>query len=47
VLITERKEEIEKLRSENFDVIITEQLFHCGSALAPLLDIRTHILLVR
>nr|CAD2163818.1 unnamed protein product [Meloidogyne enterolobii] len=46
MLITERKEEIEKLHSENFDVIITEQLFHCGSALAPLLDIRTHILLV-
>ncbi|CAK5080088.1 unnamed protein product [Meloidogyne enterolobii] len=46
MLITERKEEIEKLHSENFDVIITEQLFHCGSALAPLLDIRTHVLLV-
>nr|CAD2186250.1 unnamed protein product [Meloidogyne enterolobii] len=46
MLITERKEEIEKLRSEKYDVIITEQLFHCGSALAPLLDIRTHILLV-
>lgn len=42
-----RKDVLEELRAEKFDIIISEQLHLCGTGLKHVLDIPTHILVNR
>ena len=46
-LITTRKDHLERLKAEKFDLIIGEQFDFCSAGLAHFLDIPTYVLLSR